>query len=90
MGFFGSNKRVDHKEFKKALWKLHEHGFSHLQIEEVENIFRGDLDESGASAGLSPEELSKGIHWLKEHRENHHLSGEQIVKLEEVLGHYLL
>ena len=89
MGFFTPSDRVSHKEFQKALFKLRAHGFSHVEIGEVENAFRGDLNESGPSAGISKEEVRKGISWLKDHPENHHFSHERLAKLEEVLRHYL-
>ena len=89
MGFFVASDRVSRKEFKKALFKLRTHGFSSLEIDEIENVFRGDLHESGESQGISKEEMKNGLAWLKEHTENHHLSYDQISKLEEALRHYL-
>ena len=89
MVIFDFKKHVSSKEFRKALWKLHEKGFAQLEIDEIENVFRGDLEESGESAGISKEEISKGISWMKEHPHNHHLSSEQIGKLEEALRRYL-
>lgn len=89
MGFFGESDRVSRKEFKKAIYKLRTHGFSHLEVDEVENVFRGDLHESGSSQGISKEEIKKGISWLKDHSGNHHLSHDQISRLEDALRHYL-
>lgn len=93
MGLFGfgggSGGHVSIKEFKKALWKLHEKGFSNEQIDSIQNLFQGDLHESGFGAGISKEEMKKGIAYLREHPENHHLHHEQIDKLEEALRHYL-
>lgn len=89
MGFFTPSDRVSRKEFKKALYKLRTHGFSHGEIDEIENVFRGDLHESGSSEGISKEEIKKGIGWLKDHGGNHHLSHEQLDKLESALQHYL-
>ncbi|MDO8594301.1 MAG: hypothetical protein Q7R93_02180 [bacterium] len=81
---------IDRLEFKKALYKLRVGGaFSNHEIDEVENVFYGSLHESGPSAGISSEELKKGIHYLKHHPENHHLSHDEINKLEEMLKHYL-
>ena len=81
--------RVSSKEFKKAIYKLRTQGFSHLEVDEVENVFRGDLHESGSSQGISKEEIKKGISWLKDHGGNHHLSSEQLDKVESALRHYL-
>ncbi len=89
MGFFGSSERISREEFKRALFKLRAKGFSNLEVDEIENTFRGDLEESGESAGISKEELKKGLRYLKEHKGNHHLSSEEIEKLEEILRHYL-
>ncbi|MDO8482953.1 MAG: hypothetical protein Q7S86_04010 [bacterium] len=89
MGFFTPSDRVSRKEFKKALYKLRTHGFSHDEIDQIENVFRGDLHESGSSQGISKEEIKKGISWLKDHSGNHHLSSEQLDKLESALRHYL-
>jgi len=90
MGFFSSSDRIDRHEFKKALYKLRASGgFSNSEIDEVENLFRGDLNEDGSSAGISKEELRRGIDYLKKYRGNHHLSSEEIEKLEEALKRYL-
>ena len=59
------------------------------ELDEVENIFYASLHENGPSAGISKEELEKSIHYLKHHPENHHLSHDEIQKLEETLSHYL-
>ncbi len=82
--------RIDRLEFKKVLYKLRESGsFSNHEIDEIENVFYGSLHESGPSAGISSSELEKGLDYLKRHPENHHLSHDEIKKLEEVLKHYL-
>ena len=81
---------ISRDEFRKALYKLKTSGsFSNHEIDEVENIFYPSLHERGASAGISSEELQKSIQYLKHHSENHHLSSDEINKLEEVLRHYL-
>ena len=89
MGFFSSDKKITHEEFRRALSHLREHGFAEGQMHEIENLFYADLNEGGSGAGISADELKKEIHYLKEHPERHHLSGEQIGKLEEALKHYL-
>ena len=81
---------ISREEFRKAIYKLRVSGtFSNHEIDEVENVFYGSLHETGASAGISPDELKKGIHYLTHHPENHHLSHDEIGKLEETLLHYL-
>ncbi len=81
---------ISREEFRKALWKLRTGGtFSNHEIDEVENVFRGDMHEGGSSAGISKEELKQGLHYLKHHPENHHLSPHEINKLEEAMRHYL-
>ena len=81
---------ISRDEFRKVMYKLRMSGsFSNHEIDEVENVFYGSLHESGASAGISPDELRKGIDYLKQHPENHHLSHDEIHELEEVMRHYL-
>jgi tellurite resistance protein len=81
---------ISRDEFRRALYKLKMSGsFSHQEINEVENIFYSSLHEGGSSAGISSEELKKSIRYLKHHPENHHLSHDEIEKLEEVMRHYL-
>ena len=82
--------RISREEFRKVLYKLRSSGtFSNHEIDEIENVFRGDMHESGPSAGISKEEMKTGLEYLKRHPENHHLSHEEIGKLEEAMRHYL-
>lgn len=90
MVYTDAMSRASREEFKRALYKLRQSGrFSNHEIDEVENVFYSSLHESGPSAGISSEELEKGIEYLKRHPENHHLSNDEIEKLEEALKHYL-
>ena len=92
MGFFGNSggDHISHHELDKALYHLKEHeGFSDHHIDKVKQIFRGDMEESGVSKGISSHELKKGIEWLKDHPNEHHLSSDHIEKLEEKLRHHL-
>lgn len=82
--------RISREEFRKSLFKLRTSGsFSNHEIDEVENVFRGDMHESGSSAGISKDEMKAGLHYLKHHPENHHLSHDEIKKLEETMRRYL-
>ena len=79
MGFFGNNDRISHHELKKALYHLKgKEGFSDHHLRQIKETFRGDIDEDGSGSGISKEELKKGIHWLKEHPGQHHLSTHHI------------
>ena len=89
MGFFDAHKQVSHVEFKKALWKLKDHGFSHADIDRVQNVFHGDLHESGVGAGISKHEMEKGLEWLRGHHDIHNFSPHHVDKIEHVLGQYL-
>jgi len=89
MGFFGGSDKITHHEFKRALFHLKEKGFSESQIEQVESVFRGDLDEEGSGSGISKDELKNGVEWLKEHPDNHHLDSHQIETVEQILKKYL-
>ena len=81
--------KISREEFRKVLWKLRENGFSNHERDEVENVFRGDMREGGSSAGMSKDEMKQGLHYLRHHPENHHLSHDEINKLEGHLKHYL-
>jgi hypothetical protein len=88
--FWSSGSRITKDEFKRGLMHLsQDHGFSHEKIDKIEQIFRGDLYESGDSAGISREELNRAMTWMKHHPEDHHLSPESISKVESVFGKYL-
>lgn len=89
MAPFSVHKRITRHEFRRALSHLREKGFADSQINEIKEIFRGDLDEARAVDGISDEDLTKAIHWLREHPFNHHFTPHNIQALDEVMRHYL-
>ena len=90
MFFFDSGGRISKREFDRACYHLRfDHGFSSEQIIRLEEIFRGDLYESGDATGISREELKKGIAWLKTNTDKHHFSAHQIERIESTLKKYL-
>ena len=87
MGFFWNTKpKVSKGEFQKIRNYLYSKGFSHKELERVEEIFRADIDESGSyEQGISGEEVNKGIKWMRENMNDHHISSSKIDLLEKAL-----
>ncbi len=91
MGFFdgwfgGSNKpRVTDKEFKKVRGEMMNQGFSKLQRDRAEAIFKPDLYETPTTAhkrGLEEGEIDARIRWMRENKSKHNFSNNQIDKIE--------
>jgi hypothetical protein len=87
MGLFGSTKKkVSKLEFKQVRTLLHHKGFSSREIDEVEMIFRADLNEpSQYEQGIDANEIDRGIKWMKSNKRSHFLSEGKIEILEDVL-----
>lgn len=87
MGFFWDTKpKVTKEEFQKVRNYLYSMGFSHRELEEVEEIFRSDLDESqNYEQGISGEEVEKGIQWMRANMSVHHIPASKIDILEKEL-----
>lgn len=92
MGFFFSDtpKRVNLEEFKKVRAHLASSGMSHQEIDKVENIFHGDLNEANNNQkGIDAKELDQTIKWMKENRHNHNLSDKDMKLVEETMKKYI-
>ena len=87
MGFFDTTKqKVTKEEFQKVRNYLYSMGFTHKELEEVEGIFRSDLDESASyERGISMEEIDKGISWMRANINTHHIPAQKIDILEKAL-----
>ncbi len=87
MLFFGSTKKkVSKLEFKQVRTLLHHKGFSSREIDEVETVFRADLNEpSQYQSGIDANEIERGVRWLRENKSKHILSDNRIDDIEEAL-----
>jgi hypothetical protein len=87
MGLFGSTKKkVSKLEFKQVRTLLHQKGFSSREIDEVEMIFRADLNEpSQYESGIDAKEIERGIKWMRANKRSHFISEGKIDILEDVL-----
>ena len=88
MGLFGGStkKKVSKLEFKQVRTLLHHKGFSSREIDEVETVFRADLNESTEyERGIDADEIERGVKWLKENKTKHILSDGRINDVEEAL-----
>lgn len=92
MGFFddiafgGTPKpRVTDKEFKKVRGDMANQGFSKIQRDRAEAIFKPDIYEKSTPThghGLEEGEISARIKWLRENKSKHNFSDHQIDMLE--------
>ncbi len=97
MGFFndvfGTPKpRVTDKEFKKVRSTMANQGFSKIQRDKVEAIFKPDLYEKPTDAhkrGLEAGEIDARIKWLRENKSKHNFSDHQIGEIETDLKNRL-
>jgi hypothetical protein len=65
---------------------LSANGFSARELDEVEEIFRGDMDEErDFDKGIDEKEIEKAIAWMKENENIHKISQSKIDILEREL-----
>ncbi len=83
--------RVTPQEWKKVRGNLsYSHNFSTRELDEVEEIFRGDMDEKNQrDIGIDTEELVKGIQYMRQHLNVHHISLDKINALEVEMMKYI-
>ncbi len=88
MGFFDTVKpKVTKEEFQKVRNYLYSMGFTHRELDEVNEIFHADMDESSSyESGISKEEIDKGIQWMRDNMNTHHISSQKIDILEKELN----
>lgn len=91
MGLFGSSKpTISKREFQKEVrGHLFAKGFTSKELNEIEEIFRGDLEDKSSSSefvGITKEEAEAGIAWMRKNQGIHKLSEKKIDELEEVLN----
>lgn len=83
--------RVTKEEWQKVRSYLYENkNFTQRELEEVEEIFRADLiEEKDIDNGIDASEITKGIQYMRTHKDVHHISDEKIIALEEQLIKYV-
>ena len=90
--FFNTTKpRVTKEEWKKVRGNLYSlHHFTTRELDQVEEIFRGDLDEvNEIDKGIDANELVKGLQFMRDHMSVHHISKEKINALEIEMLKYI-
>ena len=85
------NPRVTTEEWKKVRSNLYGlHHFTTKELETIEGIFRGDMNEQkNFDKGIDVSELIKGIQYMREHINIHHISLEKINALEMEMMRYI-
>jgi len=88
MGLFWTDMkpRVTEKEWTKIRSELAGDNFTEKERNRIEEIFRADLyEEKEKDKGIDEQEIDKGIAWMREHIDEHHISPEKIDILERRL-----
>jgi hypothetical protein len=84
--FFDDPKpRVTKLEWKRVRGILYDtYHYTTKELDAVEEIFRGDMDEEKErDKGIDTDELVKGIQYMRQHMNLHHISLEKIDGLEK-------
>ncbi|HEY4499398.1 MAG TPA: hypothetical protein VJH94_05075 [Candidatus Paceibacterota bacterium] len=92
MGFFGPDRgpHVSRDEFhNKVKSDLHAKGFNHRELEQLEGYFHWSLHEEGSQKGIDKHEVERTVDWLREHRQHHSFSDEQIEHINHALRKHL-
>ena len=92
MGIFfdDAKPRVSKFEWPKVRSALYSENFTAEELNKIEEIFRGDMDESREEdKGIDAKEVSVGIEWMRKNMSKHHISSHHIDLLETQLKKYL-
>lgn len=78
---------ISRDEFSKALSTLRRNGLSDTDVKDLRNATSGHFDTDGAFGGksMTRHETENLVKYLREHPSHHHLSKNQIDKVEEEL-----
>lgn len=90
--FFDDPKpRVTQKEWREKIRsRLVDRGLEKKEVDYVESIFHGDMEEVDLKhTGIQVEEIERGISWLQNNRKSHTLNDEQIAIVTEELKKFL-
>ena len=85
MGLFDYKPHISKRSFKQVKINLRKKGFSKKEIDKIEQIFRGDIEESGAHIGIDRSELEKGVNWMRRNPASHGIPKRKIDVLEQEL-----
>lgn len=85
MGIFDETKsRVTKEEWIKVRSSLSIHNFTEKEINRIEEIFRGDMDdEREIDKGIDEYELEQGLTWMRQHISQHMIPENKIDILEK-------
>jgi hypothetical protein len=88
MGLFFTDKpKVTKEEYQKVRNYLYSAGFTHKELDQVNEIFYADMNESATyEQGISREEIDKGIQWMRDNLHIHHIPESKISILEKELN----
>lgn len=88
--FSDSKPHVNKMEYKQARGALYSHGFTSLELSEIDMLFTGDFEKSGTPQyGIDAKELAEKISWLRANRSKHHLESDKISKLEAIMKKFI-
>lgn len=85
MGFFAPTPKVTDSEWRRIRSRLLQSGLSHSEVRDVEAVVLPELEESGSGRGVDKWEVKNILSRLKNHRQRHGLTDEQIDRVEDVL-----
>ena len=90
MGIFGPDapKRVNREEWKE-IWTSLYGTLDEQERNDLEMLFRADMDEPGIEEGISQPEFTAGITWLSANLDKHHLEASDIEALEKRFAEHL-
>lgn len=88
--FFNDYKpKISNEEFKKVRIALRTSRFTPAEVDRVESIFRGDLQESSdRERGIDKIELERGLKWMRENMSKHKFSEEKMKIIEEKMRRF--
>ncbi len=73
----------------KVRGTLRSRGLSERDVDHVSQVVGLGLEESGSHRGLDHNEIDQAIRSLRDNRDSHSLSGDQIDTVDEVLRSHL-
>ncbi|OHA06633.1 MAG: hypothetical protein A2934_01030 [Candidatus Sungbacteria bacterium RIFCSPLOWO2_01_FULL_47_10] len=84
MGFFTTDPKITEEEMRQIRSKLISRGFTARELDDVEKVFRGDMESASANErGISKKELEDALKFMRENTSKHSIPSHKIDILEE-------